>query len=164
MGLSALPGLDYFLAHVREVFKYNLFKYFLSPFLFLFFFWDPYNSNVDVFNVVSEVSETVINSFHSFFFILLCGSYFHYLSSRSVVRSSASVIVLLIHSKEFFISFIVLFLIVCFLFSSSRSLLNVSCFFSILFQRFWIIFTIIILNSFSGRLPISSSFVWSGGF
>ena len=50
------------------------------------------------------------------------------------------------------------------LFSSSRSLLNISCIFSILFPRFWIIFTIIILNSFSGRLPISSSFVWSGGF
>jgi len=32
-----------------------------------------------------------------------------------------------------------------------------------LFSRFWIIFTIIILNSFSGRLPISSSFVWFGG-
>ena len=34
---------------------------------------------------------------------------------------------------------------------------------SILFSRFWIIFTIIILNSFSGRLPISFSFVWFGG-
>ena len=34
---------------------------------------------------------------------------------------------------------------------------------SILFSRFWIIFTIIILNSFSGRLPISSSLVWFGG-
>ena len=34
---------------------------------------------------------------------------------------------------------------------------------SILFSRFWIIFTTIILNSFSGRLPISSSFVWFGG-
>ena len=57
-----------------------------------------------------------------------------------------------------------LFIIVCLLFSSFRSLLNVSCIFSILLLRFWIIFTIIILNSFSGRLPISSSFVWSGGF
>ena len=38
------------------------------------------------------------------------------------------------------------------------------CYFSILFPRFWIIFTIITLNSFSGRLPISSSFVCSGGF
>ena len=56
-----------------------------------------------------------------------------------------------------------LFIIVCLLFSSSSSLLNVSCIFSILFPRFWIIFTIITLNYFSGRLPISSSFVWSGG-
>ena len=35
---------------------------------------------------------------------------------------------------------------------------------SILFSRFWIIFTIIILNSFPGILPISSSFVWIDGF
>ena len=57
-----------------------------------------------------------------------------------------------------------LFIIVCLLFSSSRSLLNVSCIFSILFPRLWILFTIIILSSFSGRLPISYSFIRSGGF
>ena len=57
-----------------------------------------------------------------------------------------------------------LFIIVCLLVSSSRSLLNVSYIFSILFPRFWIIFTIITLNSISGRLLISSSFVWSAGF
>ena len=34
---------------------------------------------------------------------------------------------------------------------------------SILFSIFWIIFTIIIQNSLSGRFPISSSFVWFGG-
>ena len=34
---------------------------------------------------------------------------------------------------------------------------------SILFSRFWIIFTINIQNSFSGRFPLSSSFVWFGG-
>ena len=34
---------------------------------------------------------------------------------------------------------------------------------SIMFSRFWIIFTIIILNSFWGRLPISSSFILFGG-
>ena len=73
MGLSALPGLDYFLSYVREVFNYNLFIYFLSPFLSLFF-WDPYNSNVGAFNVVPDVSETVLNSSHYFFFILLCNS------------------------------------------------------------------------------------------
>ena len=66
--------------------------------------------------------------------------------------------------REFLISLIVLFIIVCLLFSSYRSLFNVSCIFSILLPRFWIIFTIITLNSFSGRLSISSSFVWSGGF
>ena len=59
-------------------------------------------------------------------------------------------------------------------FFSSRSLLNLSCILSILvsrlficdsilFSRFWIIFTIIIWNSLSGRFPISSSFVWFGG-
>ena len=57
-----------------------------------------------------------------------------------------------------------LFIIVCLFFSSSRPLLNLSCIFSILFPRFCIIFTIIILNSFSGRLCIFSSFVWSSAF
>ena len=50
----------------------------LSPFLFIFFFSDPYNSKVAMFNVVPEVSETLLNSFHFFFYILLCSSYFHY--------------------------------------------------------------------------------------
>ena len=76
--LYFLDLINYFLSHIREVFYYNLFKYFLSPFLFLFFFWDPYNSNVGVLNVVPEVSETVLISFHSFFLILLCSNYFHY--------------------------------------------------------------------------------------
>ena len=34
---------------------------------------------------------------------------------------------------------------------------------SFFISRFWIIFTIIIWNSLSGRFPISSSFVWFGG-
>ena len=114
--------------------------------LFLFFFWDPYNSNVGAFNVVQGVSETVLNSFHSFFFILLCGSYFHYFIFQ-------------VTYPFFCLSYSAIDS-----FSSSRSLLNVSCIFSILFPRFWIIFTIIPLNSFSGRLPISPSFFWSGGF
>ena len=75
--LHFLELIDYFLSHVRDVFNYNLFKYFLSPLLLLFFFWDPYNSNVGVSDVVPEVSENVLHSFHSFFFVLLCGSYFH---------------------------------------------------------------------------------------
>ena len=55
-------------------------------------------------------------------------------------------------------------IIVCMLFSSSRSLFKVSCIFSILFPRFWIIFTLITLNSFSGIILIYSSFVCSGRF
>ena len=67
-------------------------------------------------------------------------------------------------TREALISFIVLLIIVCLLFSSFKSLLHVPCIFSILFPRFWIIFTIITFNSFSDRLPIPSSFVWSLGF
>ena len=56
------------------------------------------------------------------------------------------------------------FIIVCLLIGSSRSVLHVSYIPSILFPRFWIILSIIILNSFSGKLPICSSFVSSGWF
>ena len=37
-------------------------------FLFVFFFWDPYDSNVVVFTIVLEVSQIVLISFNSFFF------------------------------------------------------------------------------------------------
>ena len=57
-----------------------------------------------------------------------------------------------------------LFITVSLLFRSSRSLLNVSCIYSVLLSRFWIMFTIIILSCFSVILPISSSFVKSGVF
>ena len=53
-------------------------KIFSYPFFFLFFFGDPYNSNVSVFDIVSEVSDTNLGSFHSFYFILLFRSYFHH--------------------------------------------------------------------------------------
>ena len=88
MGLSVLPGLNYFFSHISEVFNYNLFKYFLSPFLFLFLFWDPYNSNVCAFNVVSEVSKTVLNSFLSFFFIMPWSSYFQCISCQDTYMQS----------------------------------------------------------------------------
>ena len=65
--LCFLDLSECFLSHVREVFGYNIFKYVLRPFLFLFSFWDPYNANVGVFNVVPEVSETVLISFLFFF-------------------------------------------------------------------------------------------------
>ena len=72
-------------------------------------------------------------------------------------------------------SFIALFIVDFLFFNSFSSLLNISCIFfiyvssliihaSILFSGIWIIFTVFILNSVSGQLPISSVFVWSGGF
>ena len=81
------------------------------------------------------------------------------LFSISLIHSSASDILLLIPSRVFLISVIVLFISVCLFFNSSSSLLIDSYIFSILFSRFLIIFTIIILNSFSGSFPVSSSFI-----
>ena len=76
------------------------------------------------------------------------------LSSSSLICPSASVILLLISSSLFFISVIVWFLTYCLFFSSSRSFLIFLIHASILFPRSWIIFTVITLNSFSGRLPV----------
>jgi len=53
----------YSLPHFREVFNYYLFKYFLMPFLFVFFLWDTYDSNVGAFSISPEVSEVVLISF-----------------------------------------------------------------------------------------------------
>ena len=105
--------------------------------------------------------ETVLVSFFSF--ILPLSSYYHHSVFRLTHLLCFSYSVDL--SGIFFISVIVLFIIVCVSFSSSRSLLNISSVFlihaPILFLRFWIIFTVSTLNSFSGRLAISSSLIWS---
>ena len=76
--LCLLDLIDYFIFHVGEIFNYNLFRKFLIRFLFLFFFWDPYNSNVGAFDIVEEVSETIFRSFYSFYFILLFRRYLHH--------------------------------------------------------------------------------------
>ena len=88
---------DYFLPHFREVFNYYLLKYFLMVFLFVFFFWDPYDLNVGAFNIVPEVSEIVLISFNSFFLSVSFISTI--LSSTSLILSSASVILLLVPSR-----------------------------------------------------------------
>ena len=100
---------DYFLPQFREVFNYYLLKYFLMVFLFVFFFWNPYDSNVVAFNIVLEVSEILI-SFNSFFFYL-DSIISTILSSNSLILSSASVILLFVASRVFLISFIALFII-----------------------------------------------------
>ena len=94
--LRFLDLIDYFLSHVREVFDYNLFKYFLRPSLFLFFSWDPYNSNVGAFNLSQRSLK--LSSILFILFSLFCSSAVisTILTSSSLIHSSASVIVLLI--------------------------------------------------------------------
>jgi len=74
MGFLDLGG--YFLPHFREVFNYYLLKYFLMAFLFVFFFWDAYDSNVGAFHIVPEVPEVVLVSLNSFSFFPPCLIYF----------------------------------------------------------------------------------------
>ena len=96
---------EYFLPHFREVFDYFLLKYFLMVSPFVFFLWDAYDSNVGAFNIVLEVSEVVLISFHSFLFLSV--SFIStILSSTSLILSSVSVILLLVPYRVFFISFI----------------------------------------------------------
>ena len=112
-------------------------------------------------------------------FLLILLSFFLSVSFISTILFSTSLIFCLSYStvgslqSVFDLSYCIIHIDGLF-FISSMSLLNISCLFSILVSRlficnsilfptFWIIFTIIILNSFSGRLPISSRFVWFGG-
>ena len=106
------------------------------PFLFVFFFWDTYDSNVGAFNIVPEILEVVLISFNSFFFSVSFTSTI--LSSTSLILSPASVILLLVPSRVLFISAIALFIFDWLFFVYSRSLLNISCIFSILVSRLFV--------------------------
>ena len=64
---------DYFLPHFREDFNYYLLKYFLMVFLFVFFFWDSYDSMLGSLTLPQR-SLVVLISFNSFFFF---SSLFH---------------------------------------------------------------------------------------
>ena len=95
----AFLGLGgYFLSNIREVFNYNLLKYFLIQFLFFFFFRDPYYLNV------------VLITFYSFFFILLCFSYFHHSVFQLTYLFFCLSYYAICSPSEFLISFIVLFI------------------------------------------------------
>ena len=135
--LHLLVLIHYFLSHVGEIFNYNLFKFFLIPFLFLFFFWDPYNSNGGAFDVVPEVSETILSVLVILFTLFCSSEVISTISSSSSLICSASDILLLIAFRLFLISEIVLFVSVCLFFNSFRSLLIDSYIFSILFSRVW---------------------------
>ena len=107
-----------------------------------------------------------LSSVLSILFTLFCSSEVisTILSSSSLIRPSASDILILNPSRVFLIPVIVLFVSACLFFNSSRSLLIDSYIFPILLSRFLIIFTLIILNSFSGALLISSSCILTSVF
>ena len=138
--------VDYFPSHFSEVFSYYLFQYFLRSFL-------PSGTPVMgtlVCLMLAHRSLRLSSFLFSLFFscILFCGSDFHCFVFQVPVLLP---LLLLISSIVF----------VCF-----RSLVNSSCLFSIfasiLFPRFCVIFTII-LNSFSGKMVVSTSFTCFSG-
>ena len=115
--LCFLDLVDYFFSHVREVFSYYLFNYFLRSFLSLFSFWDLYNANVGVFNVAPRslrLFSFPFNLFPIFYSVAVISTI---LSPRSFICSSPSVILMLIPTSILFI---------CLFFSSYRSLVNIS--------------------------------------
>jgi len=74
LGLSVLPGLDYFLFHVRELFSYYLFKYFLRSFFSLFSFWDPI-VQMSVCLMLSQRSLRLSFFFLSILFLVFCSAF-----------------------------------------------------------------------------------------
>ena len=46
----------FLLSQLKKVFRYCAFKHVLCPFLSVFSFWDLYNANISILDVVSEVS------------------------------------------------------------------------------------------------------------
>ena len=122
----SLPG-----SSIHGVFQARVLEW--GAIAFSLFFWDPYNSNVGAFDIVPEVSETILSSFHSFYFIPLMRSYFHHfifqLTDLFFFRYSA------IDSFQSIFNFSNCVASVCLFFNSSRRLLIDSCIFSI-FQGF----------------------------
>ena len=96
-------------------------------FLFVFFFWDSYDLNVGVFNIVLEVSEIVLISFNSYFFVPLWFISLYHSIFYFTNPIFSSFILLFVASWVFLISFIASLIIYWLLFISSRSLLKLSC-------------------------------------
>ena len=109
MGLFVPLELDYFLFHVGEIFNYNLFENFLIPFIF-YSFSGTHIIWMLVCLMLSQKSLRLSSVLFTFF-TLFCSSKVvsATLSSRSLICSSASDILLLIPSRIFLISVIVLF-------------------------------------------------------
>ena len=110
LGFSDLG--DYFLPHFREVFNYYLLKYFL-----MVFFCVCSSSGTPIIQMLGRLilswRPLRLSSFLliHFSFFLSASFISTILSSTSLILSSASVILLLVPSRGFLISFIALFII-----------------------------------------------------
>ena len=106
--LCLLDLIEFLLFHAGENFNYNLFKNFLIPFLFLFFFWIPIILML-VCLILSQGSLK-LSSVLFILFTVFCSSEVisTTLSSSSLICSSVSDILLLIPSRVFLIPVIVL--------------------------------------------------------
>lgn len=154
--------------HVREVFGHYLFNY---------FFLSPCLSCPSCTPIIRRLvcltwsqSSPRLSSFLFNHFSLFCSASVisTSLTSTLLIPSSASCVLLLAASNEFFISVTVFCLSACLSFKYCISLLSVCCklsiFASSLFPVSYIIFTIIYLKSFSWRLIISRSLSSLSGF
>ena len=131
---------------------------FSGHFFSLFSFWSPYKMNISVFDVVPQVSYIVLVSSHFYFFSvqqpwfpLLC--------------FPAHWFILLPHWGYYWFCSIVFISVIIFFNSVYSLYLLIHCW-NFLFFSVWefilllsslTVFMIITLNSFSGRLPISTS-------
>ena len=159
---SSFPMLGQFLTIISsKIFSYT-------------FFFSPSSENPAIWMLVCLMLSQRSLSVSSFLFILL-----YLFCSPSVISTTLSLSSLTYTSKWLYYWFPLLYfyfsycVVHCWwsVFYFFEVLVKHFCIFlvrasilficaSILLLRFWILFTIITLNSFSGRLPMSSSCVW----
>ena len=106
LGFCFLHFSDYFLSHIREVFNYYLFKYFLTSFLFSF--WNPYN--VYVLCLMLWQRSSFLFGLSLFFFMAVISII---PSCSSLIQSSAFLILLLSPASVFFTVVILFFISLC---------------------------------------------------
>ena len=106
LGFMDLSG--YFLPRLREIFNYYLLKYFLIAFLFVFFFWNSYDSMLGHLTLSQRSLRLSSFLFILFSFFLSASFISTILSSTSLILSSASVILLLVPSRVFLICYCII--------------------------------------------------------
>ena len=132
---SSCPLIDYFLLYVGKFSSIISSKFFL----YSFFFSSSETPIIQMWcgMVILSQRSLRLSSVLFILFTLFCSSeVISTILSSSLLISSASDILLVIHSRVFLTPVIMLFVSVCLFFNYSRSLLIDYCIFSILFSRF----------------------------